>query len=571
MSDNVSHRDVDAELASALSDMQHALVERDADLARRTQAELDAEPAADFSAPADPASGATTSGPQDLDELKTLVTSLAETVKELSGNVDKQLTRCDELYKKAADQHARQDNLTSAVTQLVRNTASLREQVRTLTSVPVPVPSPEGTLPLPLPVPGRQHSDAISAKDVIASLDSFYGNTNKTAEVLDPEDFLRCCQWFDSVKWKLFAAGVPQHKHVPIVCQKLQGPALKAFMSRSTAEQWDVPACDMDQLRERLLSLFVEAEAQYTQKLIDMKFSPTDLAQNMQMFRLYVSYSSFALSCDRNAYLYQLVREKMNRAVPSCLVTAQTEHQLTLDATSSFKKFMDDAITIAHRIQANVVKSNVPAPGEKRGAPAPAAQSTKQARTNTAMSTQSYGAAAYKIMANDRPQVLLDRFKRCHTCAFFPKNVSMAQQRAVTTGGRERVARRGRREERPFNPYPFPRNLHNISRAGQPAPHRARVSPQHRLSALGGVPECTQGKLVLVARHGLRGLPASLFSAMATPSATSQCNSQMSSLYSVFVAPRAFARGGTACAASASVTGWHTSAGGTAQLQPIQQ
>ena len=212
-------------MASALSDMHHALVERDADVARRTHAELNGEPADDFSAPANPASGATTSGPQDVDELKTLVKSLADTVKELSGNVDKQLVRSDDLYRKFADQHARQDNLIVAVTQLVRNTTSLLEQVRTLicVSVSVPVLSPEGTLPLPLPVPGRQHSDAISAKDVIASLDSFYSNTNKTAEVLDPEDLLRCCQWFDSVKWKLFVAGVPQHKHVPI-CAKASGP-----------------------------------------------------------------------------------------------------------------------------------------------------------------------------------------------------------------------------------------------------------------------------------------------------------------------------------------------------------
>ena len=107
--------------------MERALVERDADLARRTQAELDAEPADDFPAPADPASGATNSGPQDLDELKTLVTSLADTVKELSGNIDKELTRSADLYKKVADQHERQDKLTVAVTQLVRNTTSLRE------------------------------------------------------------------------------------------------------------------------------------------------------------------------------------------------------------------------------------------------------------------------------------------------------------------------------------------------------------------------------------------------------------------------------------------------------------
>ena len=80
MSDNVSRRDVDGEMASALLDVQRALVERDADLARRTQAELDAEPAEDFSALANPASGATTSGPQDVDELKTFVKSLADTV-----------------------------------------------------------------------------------------------------------------------------------------------------------------------------------------------------------------------------------------------------------------------------------------------------------------------------------------------------------------------------------------------------------------------------------------------------------------------------------------------------------
>ena len=153
----------------------------------------------------------------------------------------------------------------------------------------------------------------------------------------------------------------------------------------------------------------------------------------MQMFRLYVSYSPFASSCDRNAYLYQLVREKMNRAVFSCLVTAQTEHQLTLDATTTFKKFMDDAITIASRIQANVVKANTLAPGEKRGAPAPAVPPVKQARTAATMSTQSFGAAAYKSMVNDKLQVLLDRFKRCHICAFFPENVSMAQHNTEET------------------------------------------------------------------------------------------------------------------------------------------
>jgi hypothetical protein len=89
-------------------------------------------------------------------------------------------------------------------------------------------------------------------------------------------------------------------------------------------------------------SLFQNAVVLYTDKVITMSFKAASLAQDLQNFRLYVQYSSFASSADKNAYVYNLVREKMHSAVPNCLVTAQTKYQLSLDDTLPFEAFLDD-------------------------------------------------------------------------------------------------------------------------------------------------------------------------------------------------------------------------------------
>ena len=67
---------------------------------------------------------------------------------------------------------------------------------------------------------------------------------------------------------------------VQINCQKLQGPALKHLMLRQEIEGWDMHQCSIAQLRERIRSLFVESEAAYAQKALDMTFSGKNLVHD---------------------------------------------------------------------------------------------------------------------------------------------------------------------------------------------------------------------------------------------------------------------------------------------------
>ena len=74
------------------------------------------------------------------------------------------------------------------------------------------------TLPAPSARTGVPARSAFAPKDIISSLDSFYGHKEKTSEVLDPEELVRFCQWFDGVRWKLFTAGVDEAMQVQIIC-----------------------------------------------------------------------------------------------------------------------------------------------------------------------------------------------------------------------------------------------------------------------------------------------------------------------------------------------------------------
>ena len=130
---------------------------------------------------------------------------------------------------------------------------------------------------------------------------------------------MRFGSWFVAFRWKLVTASVPTAQHVPIACQKLQGPVSKTCVAHSKAEKWDLGACSLDQLRKWLGSFFLDAEAFYSRKVIDMTFQGRLLAQNLQNIRLYVSYSSFESNKDHNTFLHGLVREKLNSSVPNCL------------------------------------------------------------------------------------------------------------------------------------------------------------------------------------------------------------------------------------------------------------
>ena len=48
---------------------------------------------------------------------------------------------------------------------------------------------------------------AFSVKDIIASLDSFAGNKEKTASVIVPEEGMCFGSWFDACRWKLVTAA----------------------------------------------------------------------------------------------------------------------------------------------------------------------------------------------------------------------------------------------------------------------------------------------------------------------------------------------------------------------------
>ena len=82
------------------------------------------------------------------------------------------------------------------------------------------------TPPAPLPF-----VRGIRPKDALSSLDTFYGSSNKSCELLDTEKYLPVQPWFDSSAFKLTTAGVFVEAQTLLLCQKLGGAALAAFRS----------------------------------------------------------------------------------------------------------------------------------------------------------------------------------------------------------------------------------------------------------------------------------------------------------------------------------------------------
>ena len=218
---------------------------------------------------------------------------------------------------------------------------ALRLSVRSRSSPPTArtVPAQDTTVHEPsagLNPRSRSLPPSLPVKDILSSLDKFYGNKDQSAD----------CQCgsvpsvFELVRRHRLApdsGGIPEAQHVTIASQKLAGPALLAYMHRCAIERW-APALTMAELRVRLSSLFVDAEVDYTDKLIHMTFSFSTLSTDIEMFRKYVRRSSFASSKDHNNFLYSLLRKKMNAASHNILLTAAAEHQLQLLESASFDR-----------------------------------------------------------------------------------------------------------------------------------------------------------------------------------------------------------------------------------------
>jgi hypothetical protein len=265
-----------------------------------------------------------------------------------------------------------------------------------------------------MPVESRGLANySMNAKEMLGTLDAFYGNKDKSADIVDPEQYLSFVQWFDTVTWKLQIAGVPEVQWASAICQKLQGPMLKAFMARAKLEHWSFTHVTADELRVRMAQLFQNASVAYTKKALDMRFT-ANLAQSLQQFRNYCEQS--CLNLDGNAFLYEVVRTKMTSAYPKCLVQAATEYQLTLsESEPSFSKYVDQAIKIAHKVQATKIEKLLDVPRMKRdvspgrnASPRPASKKPKAAiKGNT-----------FKEDANISVSDLCAKYGRCSSCAW---------------------------------------------------------------------------------------------------------------------------------------------------------
>ena len=213
-----------------------------------------------------------------------------------------------------------------------------------------------GASPPPVVLPGPPDPSglrAMTAKDVLSNLDTFYGNSTKTSEVLDPEEFLPFQLWFDGCVWKLQTVGVPSTEHTRLVCQKLAGAALATFKSKCMAEKWDLSACDMPLLRKRMAALFPNAEAILTRKLNSMTFRVKHLSQDLMTLGHYARHSSFAQMLDQNEFLYTLVRNELHGARANWLIAVQSEYGLSLDKSETFDNYINQAVQIAQKVQAS--------------------------------------------------------------------------------------------------------------------------------------------------------------------------------------------------------------------------
>jgi hypothetical protein len=190
----------------------------------------------------------------------------------------------------------------------------------------------------------------VPIKDILSTIDMFYGNANKHALVLDDEYLVPFQRWFQSAVWKLKTGGVSAQQLVPLLCQRLSGPVLNALMDRQAIEGFDLATLSLDAFRAKLSGMFADAEAKFTQLALDMRFRPAQLATDLNTFRTYLAHSSLTSSLDTE-FVFSLVRSKLNAAYPNCLLIAQTEFQLTLNPADGFQVFMDTAVTLAQRLQ----------------------------------------------------------------------------------------------------------------------------------------------------------------------------------------------------------------------------
>jgi hypothetical protein len=295
----------------------------------------------------------------------------------------------------------------------------------------------------------------VPIKDVLAAIDTFYGHANRHSLVLDDEFFVPFQRWFTAAVWKLQTAAVKPTHFVPLLCQKLGGPAVTSLMEKQAIEQFDILSMSLESFRAKLSSMFADAEAKFTRLAIEMRFRPASLAQDLNTFRTYLMYSSLTSSLNTE-FIFGLIRDKLNAAVPNCLLIAQSEFQLSLKPSDGFHAYLDTAVTLAQRLQQRKrtregdgvspengdkkVTEKYPSkklsgPGSRSTQPGVAPKKVFEAPYNPTPAEDSemttllsrsdssgWDKAAYVLFGRlATPDQIIERFKRCEICGFFQK------------------------------------------------------------------------------------------------------------------------------------------------------
>jgi len=269
----------------------------------------------------------------------------------------------------------------------------------------------------------------------MSSIDRFYGDSNKESDVVDELTLPQLNLWFDSAVWRLQSAAIDPTLWSSVLCQRLAGPVAKALMRKQQEDGWVASSLSASALREHLLALYEDAQVRFTDRLQGQTFSRSTLVDDIHKFRMYAEHSSHAGNLDGNRWLYKLLRDKMHKAVPQILVTAQVEYQLSLDESVSFSRYCGDAMTLVSRVQAAIAGGP-----SGHGGGGEAAKGKADGRVGASSSdgqkkarSASRSASPAGRLSEDELAALRDT-ERCFKCGFYCKSKEHRLRHTCTPG-----------------------------------------------------------------------------------------------------------------------------------------
>lgn len=199
----------------------------------------------------------------------------------------------------------------------------------------------------------------VTPKDV--TLDKFAGNKDASARVIADDQFLPLLEWLQACEFTLVTSRLPTDLHVPVLVSHLIGAAKRAFLRRwgsmdtSAMQDWSLSDAKL-----AIAGLVPNHKVHFTKTALAMQFTAGTLEDDLQRFSLYMRNGD--LEVDNSHYVFEVLQEKMHRAVHDIFNLAQGLYGKTLQFKPTFVEIMHDAIDIVSTLQVNG-KLN----GSKRG------------------------------------------------------------------------------------------------------------------------------------------------------------------------------------------------------------